>query len=174
MRITIGGSEVFSRRYLSFNELMDEYIDHMTERRRRVPEYDESVLAINIASWLLSVFGERLINEFIDELKRGNEEEEARKARELEETRHSELMAEMEESRREIEELRRAVQERETPPDAASALAEEDAAAASALLQLAKKGNLRIDIVLETEAEGDLKKAFEALTKDVPGSITAD
>jgi hypothetical protein len=62
---------------------------------------------------------------------------------------------------------------RETPPGAESALAE-DAAAASALLRWAKKENVRIDIILETEAEGDLKEAFEALTKDVPGSTTGD
>ena len=51
---------------------------------------------------------------------------------------------------------------------------EDDAANASALLRWAKKENVRIDIVLETEAEGGLKEAFEALTKDVPGSTTAD
>lgn len=167
MRITIGGSEVFSRRYRSFDELIDEYVDHMSERGRRVPDYDVSVLLTAFACWLLGVAGERAINELIDELQRGKEEEEARKTRELEETRHSELMTKM-------EELRRAVQDaRGTPLDAESAL-KEDAAAASALLRWAKKKNVKIDIVLETEAEGDLKEAFEALTKDVPGSTIED
>lgn len=174
MRITIGESEVFSRRYRSFDELMDEYIDHMSERGRRVPDYDVSVLLTAFTYWLLAVVGERAINELIDGLQKGKEEEEARKARELEETWHSESMAKMEELRREMEELRRVVQDaRETPPGAEPAL-NEDAAAASALLRWAKKENVRIDIVLETEAEGDLKEAFEALTKDVPGSTIED
>ncbi len=73
-----------------------------------------------------------------------------------------------------MEELARAIQDPgETPRDEESALTE-DAAAASALLRWAKKENVRIDIILETEAEGDLKEAFEALTKDVPGSTTGD
>jgi hypothetical protein len=44
MRITIGGSEVFSRSYRSYDELMEEYVDHMNERGRRVPDYDISIL----------------------------------------------------------------------------------------------------------------------------------
>lgn len=172
MRITIGGSKVFSRRYRSFDEFMDEYVDHMNERGRRVPDYDVSILLTEIALWLLGVAGERAINELIDALQRGKEEEEAR---ELEASRHSEVMAEMKELRREVEELQRAVQDtRGTPPGAESVLIEDSAATASALLRWAKKEYVRIDIVLETEAEGDLKEAFEALTKDVPGSTTGD
>lgn len=44
----------------------------------------------------------------------------------------------------------------------------------SALLQWAKQNNLGIVITLETEAEGDLKEAFETLTINVPGSSVSD
>ncbi len=63
MRIKIGGSEVFSRRYRSLDELMDEYVDHMNERGRRVPDYDVSVLLNAFALWLLSAVGQQLISE---------------------------------------------------------------------------------------------------------------
>ena len=139
MRITIGGREVFSRRYRSFDEFMDEYVDHMNERGRRVPDYDLTILITAVAIWLLGQVGEQIISEIADRIRRGKGDD-----------------------------------ARETSRDAESALTEDDAAAASALLQWAKKENVRIDIVLETEAEGDLKEAFEALIKDVPGSTTED
>ncbi len=71
MRITIGGSEAFSRSYRSYDELMDEYVDHMNERGPRVPDYDISLLLHEFALWLLSVAGQQLISETAERIRRG-------------------------------------------------------------------------------------------------------
>ena len=57
------------------------------------------------------------------------------------------------------------------PPQSAMS---EDAASVSALLQWAKRENIKIIVTLETEAEGDLEKAFETLIKNVPGSSVSN
>ena len=87
-------------------------------------------------------------------------------AKKLEEKRHSELLGR-------LDELKAAMQNAVEAQPPNSALTEE-AAPASALVQWAKRENVSIDIDLETDAEDDLKVAFEALTKDVPGSSVKD
>ena len=155
MRIEIGEIEGLSKEYRSFDELTEEFVEHENERGRRVPDYDFGVIALAIGAFLLEQAAQKLISEALEWKRRRAQEE-------LEENRHSELMGKLDELE---QRMQQAVEAR--PPQAALS---ETAASVSALLQWAEEQNLRIFIVLGTEAEGDLKEALEALTKNVPGS----
>jgi hypothetical protein len=166
MKITFDGIEVLSQEYRSWDDLVEEYIDYETEHGRQVPDYDLGVLLTAVGLYLLKKVADELIREARNWKVRSKEATKARIKNELEEKWHSELL-------NKIAELREAVQDEVKALPPSSTLTEE-AAVASALLKWAKKDNVRIDIVLETEAEGDLTEAFEALTKDVPGSSVRD
>ena len=170
MRITIGGIEVLSQEYRSFGDLLDEYVDYEDKRGRRVPDYDPGVLLPIIVGYLFKKTIDKLIDVAIDEAlearRRRKDEEAARVRDELEEQRHSELTGSIEELKRTVQE---AVEAR--PPNSALT---EDAASVSAFLQWARENNVKIRVILETEAEGDLKEAFEVATRDVPGSLVDD
>lgn len=166
MRITIGGMEVLSQEYSSFDDLVDEYIDYETEHGRRVPDYELGIVLTAVGLYLLKKAADELIQEARDWRQRRREDANARIQNHLEEKRHRELLDKLDEL---PGAMQAAVEAR--PPQSTLT---EDAAVVSALLQWAKKENVRVDIGLETEAEGDLKEAFEALTKDVPGSSVKD
>lgn len=166
MRIEIDGIEALSKEYRSFDEFTDEWVEHEKMHGRRVPDYDLGIFLPIIVCYLLKKSIDKLVDVAIDEpleeRRRHKDEEAARVRDELERQRHSEL-------RGDIEELKRAVQQAVAarPPDSTIS---EDAASVSALFQWARQNNVRITVNLQTEAEGDLKEALEALTKDVPGS----
>ncbi len=118
---------------------------------------------------------DHLIDEYIDHEttharrvpdRRFRKEEKARVQDKLEEERHAETM-------KQLDRLANALQEAILPRSPES-IVNEDVASASVLLEWAKNENVRIDIVLETEAEGDLKEALEALTKELPGRSVSD
>jgi hypothetical protein len=166
MRVTVGEMEVLRQEYRSFDDLVDEYIDHETEQGRRVPDYDLSVLLTAIGIYFLKKTADVLVEEVRDRRRRTREEEEARVQGELEEKRHSEMLEK-------INQLRHALQDavEARPPESAL---NEDVTSVSALLQWAKRENVKIVVTLETEAEGDLKAALEGLTIDVPGIVVDD
>lgn len=166
MKIAISGIEVLSIRYRSFDELTDEYVDHETKRGRRVPDYDLGILLTAIGIYTLKKTADELIREVLEIRQRRKGEENARTQSELKKKRHSELLDK-------IDELIETVQSAAATRPSESGLSE-DAASVSALLQWAKQNNLGIVITLETEAEGDLKEAFETLTINVPGSSVSD
>ena len=170
MRVKIGGIEASTKRYISFSELTDEFVDHETAHGRRAPDYDLGVVLPLIGIYFLKKVADKvidvLVDEALDKRRMASEEEKVRVQVDLEEKRHSELAAE-------IEELRKIMQQAvETqPPQSAMS---EDAASVSALLQWAKRDNIKIIVTLETEAEGDLEEAFETLIKNVPGSSVSN
>ncbi|MBA3231955.1 MAG: hypothetical protein H0T05_03965 [Acidobacteria bacterium] len=166
MRIEIGRAEALSKEYHSFDEFTDEWVEHENSHGRRVPDYDVAVFLSLIACYLLKKsidkFIDVAIDEVLEERRRRKDEEAARVRDELEEQRHSELTGS-------IEELKRAVQQAVEARPLDSAVSE-DAVSVSTLFQWARQNNVKITITLQTEAEGDLKEALEAFTKDVPGS----
>ena len=170
MKIEIGGIEALSRDYQDFDEFIDELVDHENAHGRRVPDYDIGIFLPIIVLFLFRKAIDKLIDVAIDEAlegrRRRKDEEAASVQAKLEEQRHSELVIS-------IEELKRAVQQavEMLPPNSALT---EDAASLSALRQWARDNNVKITVTLESEAEGDLREAFEAATKDVPGSLVND
>ena len=170
MKIEIGGIKALSKDYRHFEEFTDELVDHENAHGRRVPDYDIGVLLPVIVAYLFKKAIDKLIDVAIDEAlegrRRRKDEEVASVRGRLEEQRHSELASS-------IEELKRAVQQavEMRPPNSALT---EDAASLSALLQWARENGVKITVTLESEAEDDLTEAFEAATKDVPGSSVND
>jgi len=145
---------------------LTEYIDHETTHARRVPDYDLSILLTAIGIYLLKKTTDVLVEEVRDRARRFRKEEKARVQDKLEEERHAETM-------KQLDRLANALQEAILPRSPES-IVNEDVASASVLLEWAKNENVRIDIVLETEAEGDLKETLEALTKELPGRSVSD
>lgn len=166
MKITIGGIETLSQEYSFFEEITDEYVHYKSQHGRRVPDYDLGILLTAVGLYLLKRAADELIQEARDWRQRKREEQKICMQNEVEANRHAELLEK-------IDELAVAIQNAVEIRPAGPVLTEE-AAVVSALLQWAKKGNINIAIDLETKAEGDLKEAFEALTKDVPGSSVED
>jgi hypothetical protein len=170
VKIEIGGIEALSKDYHYFDEFTDELVDHEDAHGRRVPDYDIGVLLPLIVGYLLKKAIDKLIDVAIDEAleeRRRRKDAEAAYVRDrLEEQRYLELLSS-------IEELKRAMQQgvEIRPPNSALT---EDAASLSAFLQWARDNEVKITITLETEAEGDLREAFEAATKYVPGSSVND
>ena len=166
MKIMVGGVEVLRQEYRSFDDLLDEYVDHETKHGRQVPDYDLSILLAAIGIYCLKKTADIVVDEVRNKVRRTKEEEKARVQGELEEKRHAEMLEK-------IDQLTQALQDAvgAQPPDSPL---NEDAAAASALLQWAKKEDVSISVILETEAEGDLREALEALTKDLPASSVTD
>jgi hypothetical protein len=159
LRIELDGVTILSRKYESFDDLTDEFIEYEDQHGRRVPDYDIGVILGAVALFLLGRVADKLISEAFEWRRR-------RVQGELEEKRHSELITKLDE----LKQTRQQAVEAQPPQSALTG----DAAAVSALLQWAKKENMAINITLETEAEGDLREAFETLTKDVPGSSVRD
>ena len=155
MKITIGGLEVFSRKYEVWDDLLEEYVDYETEHKRQVPDYDFNVMAEAIVRFFLELSTTVLITEAIEWRRRGVQGE-------LEEERYSQLMDKLDK----LIQTTQASAEAQ-PQESASS---EDAATASALRQWATEENVSIEIDLETEAEGDLWETFEAWTRGVPGA----
>jgi hypothetical protein len=65
MKITIGGIEVFSRKYEVWDDLLEEYVDYETEHERQVPDYDFNVMVEAIVRFFLELSTTVLITEAI-------------------------------------------------------------------------------------------------------------
>lgn len=162
MRIELDGVAVLSKKYESFDELSDDFIDHEDEQRRGVPNYDLGIMLGAIGLYLLKKTIDELIREARDRRQERKDSEAARERSEVEERRHTELLAK-------TDELIKAVQDAEEAQPQEAVLGP-DAAAVSAFLHWARQEGVQIVIHLDTEAENDLKDAFESLTIDVPRS----
>lgn len=151
MRIELDGVEVLSKKYESFDELTNDFIDYEGQHGRRVPDYDLGIMLGAVGIYLLK----KVIDELIQEARERRQEHQ-------DDRRHAELLAK-------TDELIRAVQnaERARSQDATLGV---NAASVSAFLQWARWEGVRIVVRLDTEAENDLKSTFVDLTTDVPDS----
>jgi hypothetical protein len=155
MRIEIGGVELLSKRYESFDEIVDEFLAYESGRGRRVPSYDLAVMLIVLGQFILGAVAQKLIGDAMDWKRRRDQGIE-------DEQRHKQLLSKFDElidTKRQVESA--------NPPNLVS---NPDAASLLALMEWAKREGISVSITLETEAEGDLKEPFEALTADVPES----
>lgn len=156
MRITIDGKEVFSKKYETFNEMSEEYIDYETERGRRVPDYELNALLMAIAFFIL----DKAYDEFRGWSDRRRERKESQEQSELDEERHKELL-------NELDEVLRATKESKSASGSTSAEAHaEGKDRVLTLLKWARENNIDVSISMETGAEGDLEEVFEDLMED--------
>jgi hypothetical protein len=151
--------EVLSDRYESFDELADEFMEHENRLGRRVPDYELGIMLVAIGTFLLERIADKLISEVLDWKRRSAQGK-------LEEERHLELLDK-------LDELRQTMQQAVEARPQQSTLGE-GTASVSVLLEWLKQNNVSIAITLETEAEGDLEEALEALTASVPHSSVSD
>jgi hypothetical protein len=174
VKIEIGGIEALSKEYRHFDEFIDELVDHENAHGRRVPDYDIGILLSIIVVYLftkaIDKITDRVFDAAIDQALERTRRRKADQATDASDSLEAQRDSELEGS---IVELQQAVQHAvETrPPNSALT---EDAASLSALLRWARDNNVKITVTLETEAEGELREAFEAATKDVPGSAVND
>jgi hypothetical protein len=162
LRIELDGVTILARKYESFDELTDDFIDYEGQHERRVPDYDLGIMLGAVGLYLLKKAIDELIQEACDRRQDRKDNEAARIRNEIEERRHAELLAK-------TDALVRAVQDVEKARPQEAVLGE-DAASVSAFLQWARQEGVQIVVRLDTEAENDLKETFEVLTTDVPGS----
>lgn len=147
MKLYIGGVELFSQRYDSFDKLTDAYREAETTAGRQVPSYSLEVLLGALAGWLLKKAGDEVWEWFWE---RREKEEARKKEKEQEdeaERRHQELLAALDR----IAQDRTGISGHGPLPD---------------LLTLAH--GLPVLLLLETEAENDLAEAIQAKTNPVP------
>lgn len=155
MRVVIGNIEVYSKRYESFEDLSDEYVDHETKRGRRVPDYDFDAWTVAMAVLLL----DKAVDVFQDYLARRRQEQDSRNRDQLEADRHEELLKEL--SR--IRETDRGDEgSRRSSADGAQG---EEMVPVVRALRLIQENGFTIEITVETEAEADLKEALKSLTE---------
>jgi hypothetical protein len=166
LRIELDGVTILSRKYESFDELTDDFIDYESQHGRRVPDYDLGIMLGAVGLYLLKKTVDELIREARDRRQERKDNEAARERNEIEERRHAELLAK-------TDELIKAVQDAEKAQPQEAVLGV-DAGAVSAYLQWERRQGVTIIVYLDTEAENDLNETFEALTIDVPGSEVND
>lgn len=166
MRIELDGIAILSKKYDSFDELTDDFIDYESQHGRRVPDYDLGIMLGAVGLYLLKKAIDELIREARDRKQERKDSEVARKQNEVEERRHAQLLAK-------TDELVRAVQEADKTQIQEAVLGK-DAASVSAFLQWARREDVHIVVHLDTESENDLKETFETLTTGVPGSEVND
>lgn len=162
MRIELDRVAILSKKYESFEELTDDFIDYENQHGRRVPDYDLGIMLGAVGLYLLKKAMDELINEARYRRQKRDENEAARIRNEVEERKHAELLAK-------TDELIKTVQDAENARFQKVTLGE-DAASVSAFLQWARQEGVQILVHLDTEAENDLKETLKALTTDVPGS----
>lgn len=159
MKVVIDGEEVFSKRYETFEAMSEEYIDHETGRGRRVPDYELDAYLMAIAVFVL----DKAYDEFRGWLSR-------RQQSELDEERHSKVLSK-------LDEVLRATENSENDAEFPSREAQAQAEGKNrvlALLEWAQENNMDVSITIETDAEGDLKEAFDALTEQKPRGLSKD
>lgn len=155
MRVAIGGEEVLSKRYESFDAMSEEYIDNETEHGRRVPEYEPNAFLMAIAIFVL----DKAYDEFRGWLSKRRERQESQEQSALEAERYREL-------RRGLDEVLRTTKDSDDATESPSRKAQvyrEDKDRVLALLKWSRENNVDISITIETDAEGDLKEAFDTL-----------
>ena len=162
MRIELDGMVILSKKYESFDDLIDDFVDYEDQHGRRVPDYDLGIMLGAVGLYLLKKAIDELIKEARDRRQERKDNETSRIQSEIEERRHAELLAK-------TDELIGTLHDAEKAQSQEIAL-REDAASVSAFLQWARRENVKILVHLDTEAENDLKDTLKALTTGVPGS----
>lgn len=158
MKVTIGGKEVLSKKYETFNAMSEEYIDHETERGRRVPDYEPNAFLMALAIFVL----DKAYDEFRGWLSRRRERQESQEQSELDEERHRELL-------NGLDEVLRATRNPEDAAEFASGkVYATDKNKVLALLEWARENNVDVSLTIETDAEGDLEEAFDDLMEQEP------
>jgi hypothetical protein len=163
LRIELDGVAFLSKKYDSFDELTDDFIDYESQHGRRVPDYDLGIMLGATGLYVLKKTIDVLLQEARDRKQERKDHEAARSRNEIEERRHAELLDK-------TDELVRAINDGEKARPQEASLGE-DSEWVPAFLQWARRQDVRIIIHLDTEAENDLREALESLTIDVPGRI---
>lgn len=111
-------------------------------------------------------------DEYRNWLRRRQELTYSQEQNELQERRHRELLEKLDAT------LKLAKSAENSPKSLSSvevkSISESKDQEAFVLLQWAQENDVRLSITLETDAEGDLKEAFETLTKEMPEDIVRE
>ena len=144
MRITIDGIEMFGRRYDTYDDMIDDYVEAADEDNRAVPSHAVDMILFEMAMWMLGI----ATQEMLGYLRRRREASRSQ----------GEVNADV----------------NEPGPEQDSSLMQVDIEAIAGevsderdLVQILRNVQPQVNIELQTEAESDLLESFKRVLNDL-------